>query len=350
MIVGLLVNPIAGIGGESGFKGSDDHWQEALDQGFTSPAPARAARLVELVGEAVDWRTVTGSMGVHGLPVIDFDSPTQPTGEDTKAAARAFNVDLLCFVGGDGTATDIAGSGIKTPCLGIPGGVKITSPVFAYDVDDAADFLLHLDRGFETIMRDVTDVDEEAYRAGRLETKLTGQLCVPLTPIVQGSKCATTTDTPLEPLVEDVMEAWDSEALYIIGAGSVTKAIKDQFWGESTLLGVDIIHGNKIQQTDLNGPALSAALDAWTGPVKILLSTIGGQGMLLGRGTQVLNPILDRVGWDNFWVVAPPEKLVGQAGLHIDCDPAFAANAPKYVRVTSGWRETRMVKLLHRHA
>ncbi|MGB1698037.1 MAG: ATP-NAD kinase family protein [Thermoplasmatota archaeon] len=349
MIVGVLVNPIAGIGGESGFKGSDHHWKEALAQGFTSPAPERAARLVAAVGSEVEWCSVQGPLGVPGTRRIPFQSDAETTAEDSKRAAIALcdaGIDVLCFVGGDGTATDIAHANPSVPCLGIPGGVKITSPVFAYDVDDAVEFLLHLGRGFETTMRDVTDVDEEAYREGRLETKLTGQLRVPLTPIVQGSKCATTADTPLEPLVDEVMEHWDPDALYVVGAGSVTKAIKDQFWGEPTLLGVDVIHTNRIQHSDCNGPRLRELLANWSGPVKILLSTIGGQGMLLGRGTQVLNPILQQVGWDHIWVVAPPEKLIGQPGLHVDCDPAFARLAPKYLRVTSGWRETRMVRVL----
>lgn len=335
--VGLLVNPIAGIGGEGGFKGSDDHWQEARDQGFTSPAPERAKRLMDAVSN-VEWVLASGRMGLQDGP--------ETTPEDTKQAAMSMDVDLLCFVGGDGTATDIASTGLQTPCLGIPGGVKITSPVFAFDIQEAIDYLHFLEPGFETTTRDVTDVDEEAYREGRLETKLTGQLRVPLTPIVQGTKCATTADTPLEPLVDEVLENWDKETLYVVGAGSVTKAIKDQFWGQGTLLGVDVIQGDRIIHTDCNGPKLSKLLQSWGGPVKILMSTIGGQGMLLGRGTQVLNPILESVGWDGIWVVAPPEKLLGQLGLHMDCDPAFAAKAPKYMRVTSGWRETRMVKLL----
>ncbi|MGB1586092.1 MAG: ATP-NAD kinase family protein [Thermoplasmatota archaeon] len=353
--VGLLINPIAGIGGQGGFKGSDADWKDALDAGFEPVAPARAQRFVDGV-EGVTWLCGPGAMGLPGLPCLEGGAVLgQTTGDDTRRIAKelANHVDLLCFVGGDGTATDIAAAiGDGLPCLGIPGGVKITSPVFAHDPDEAAWLVSHLQPGFETTVRDVTDLDEVAYKAGRVETKLTGSLRVPLSPAIQGGKAATTTETPLEPLVDQVMEDWDRDAAYLVGAGSVCKAIKAQFWGQPTLLGVDALLGDRIVETDLNGPAIEAfvaAQQAEGRQVRILLSTIGGQGMLLGRGTQVFTPnALASVGWSNIWVVAPPEKLIGLKGLHVDSgDPSFDAEAPKHIRVTAGWHETRMVRVLH---
>ena len=184
-----------------------------------------------------------------------------------------------------------------------------------------------------------------------METRLTGSLRVPLSPAIQGGKCATTTETPLEPLVEQVLEDWDRDAAYLVGAGSVCQAIKASFWGEPTLLGVDAIVGDRIVATDLNGPAVESFIaqqQAEGRKVRILLSTIGGQGMLLGRGTQVLTPsALRGVGWDAITVVAPPEKLIGLKGLHVDSgDAGFDAAAPKHLRVTAGWHETRMVRIL----
>ena len=205
---------------------------------------------------------------------------------------------------------------------------------------------------FYCTVRDVTDLDEAAYKDGRVDTRLTGSLRVPLSPAMQGGKCATTTETPLEPLVEQVLEDWDIEAAYLVGAGSVCQAVKKQFWGEPTLLGVDAIVGDRIVETDLNGPAVEAFVAAQQAAgrrVKILLSTIGGQGMLLGRGTQVFTPAaLAQVGWSGIHVVAPPEKLIGLRGLHVDSgDADFDAAAPKHIRVTAGWHETRMIRVLH---
>lgn len=349
--VGLIVNPIAGIGGEGAYKGSDLDWQKALDAGYEPHAGERATRFVART-KGVEWLTCPGAMGVDGLPTIDL--PTRHVGdstaEDTKAAARMLRdagVDLLCFVGGDGTAADVADAvDGSVPCLGVPGGVKITSPVFAHDVAEAASLVSALDPGFPTVARDVTDLDETAYRAGRVETMLKGSLKVPMSPFVQGGKCATPQDTPLEPLVDQVLRDWHKESAYLVGAGSVCKAVKERFWGEPTLLGVDAIVGDRIVQTDLDARAVEAFV-AEHDDVRVLLSIIGGQGMLLGRGTQVLTPkALRAIGWDRIHVVAPPEKLMGLPALHVDSgDPDFDAHAPRHMRVRSGWNETRIVRV-----
>lgn len=349
--VGLLVNPIAGIGGEGAFKGSDLDWQQALDEGYEPHAGERAARFVTRT-KGVEWLTCPGAMGVEGLPAIDGDAKDvgATTAKDTQAAAVALRdagVDLLCFVGGDGTAADVAAAVHATvPCLGIPAGVKITSPVFAHDVDEAAALVSALDEGFPTIARDVTDLDEAAYREGRVETALRGALTIPMSPFVQGGKCATTQDTPLEPLVEQVLGDWHKESAYLVGAGSVCKAVKDRFWGEPTLLGVDAIVGDRIVQTDLDAHDVEAFVEEHD-DVRLLLSIIGGQGMLLGRGTQVLTPkALRAIGWDRIQIIAPPEKLMGLSALHVDSgDPEFDASAPKHARVRSGWNETRMIRV-----
>lgn len=357
--VGLLVNPIAGIGGPGAHKGSDTDWQAALDAGAEPTAPPRAARFLAALD---DTRVVTvpGCMGVPRTPTVEVELPSAigaTTPEDTQRAARALRdagIDLLCFVGGDGTAADVAAAlrdGPDLPVLGIPGGVKITSPVFAHDIEEAAWLVRNLEPGFETVARDVTDLDEAAYRAGRIDVRLRGSLQVPLSPAVQGGKVPTTVDTPLEPLVDQVLESWDPDALYLVGAGSVCKVVKDRFDGDGTLLGVDAVLAGRIIATDLDARQ-SAALLAEHDPhrdVQLVLSIIGGQGVLLGRGTQVLAPdTLRRIGWDRIHVVAPPEKLVGLRGLWVDSgDLELDASAPKYVRVTSGWHETRMLKLLH---
>lgn len=353
--MGLLVNPVAGIGGPGAFKGSDGHWKEALAAGYEPHAGERAERFSTLVGDAVKWVTVPGAMGLP-LPdaeviLADWDFTLgATTAADTAAASRALanaKVDLLCFVGGDGTASDVARAVHDTvACLGIPAGVKITSPVFAHDLEEAAWLVSNLMPGFDTTLRDTTDLDEEAYRAGRLDVHLTGSLRVPLSPAVQGGKAATTVETPLEGLVEQVLAEWGEPDLTIIGAGSVCLAIKRQFWGEPTLLGLDAIVGDRIVATDLDDRHLEELLDEHAS-ARVILSTIGGQGMLIGRGTQVLRPdLLARIGWDNLWVVAPPEKLVGLRGLHVDTgDATLDAAAPKYIRVTTGWRETRMVRV-----
>lgn len=360
--VGLLVNPVSGLGGPGGYKGSDLNWKDALAAGYKPTAPDRARRFVELVGDAVEWWTVPGVMGHEEAPKANVVLPDArlevgtTTAEDTRRAAAALRdarVDLLCFAGGDGTAADVSKAvGETVPCLGVPSGVKITSAVFAHDVEEAAWLVHQLRPGFETLARDVTDLDEAAYRTGHVDVELKGVLRVPMSPAIQQGKVATSSDTPMEPLVEQVLQDWDQDALSLVGAGSVCLALKGQFWGDPTILGVDAIQGTRIVATDLSDRRIAelvAAQQAKGGAVRIYLSTIGGQGMLLGRGTQVFRPdVLRAVGWDNLRVVAPPEKLLGLKGLHIDTgDPTLDAMAPKHIRVVTGWNEYRMMRLLH---
>ena len=360
--VGLLVNPVAGLGGPGAYKGSDGNWQDALDEGYTPTAPARAARFVRECGPDLHWVTVPGAMGADAVPgaQLVLAGETFAVGatsrDDTVRAAQALRdakVDLLCFLGGDGTAADVAKAvGDKQPCLGVPAGVKITSAVFAHDVEEAAWLVGQLRPGFDTVLRDVTDLDEVAYRTGHVDIELKGNLRVPLSPAIQMGKVATSTETPLEPLIEQLLQDWDPDALTFVGAGSVCQAVKDQFWGKASLLGVDAIQGSRITHNDLDDRQITELVDAQLakgGKVRIVLSTIGGQGMLLGRGTQMFRPeLLKKVGWESLRVLAPPEKLLGLRALHVDTgDPDFDATAPKHIRVVTGWNETRLVRLVH---
>jgi predicted polyphosphate/ATP-dependent NAD kinase len=363
--VGLLVNPVAGLGGPGAYKGSD-RWQDALAHGYAPTAPDRARRFIDLVGPSVLWWAAPGSMGLDHFPA-PARGGVQPVlagepflfgttrREDTVRVAQALKaagVHLLVFLGGDGTAADVSRAvGESVPCLGVPAGVKITSPVYTHDVAEAAWLLGQLAPGFETTVHDVTDLDEAAYRTGHVDIELKGSLRVPLSPAIQAGKVATATETPLEPLVEQVLQEWDPDALHLVGAGSVCTAVKRQFWGEPTLLGVDAIQGSRIVGKDLDDRRIAEMVDAQLskgGKVRIVLSTIGGQGMLLGRGTQVFRPdVLRKVGWDGLRVVAPPEKLLGLKGLHVDTgDPALDATAPRHIRVTTGWNESRLMRVL----
>src|ERR1041385_2786899 len=346
--VGLLVNPVAGLGGPGAFKGSDGNWQDALAKGYKPTAGERAARFGGGCGPDLEWVTVPGAMGADHAPGATLVLAGErfelgKTGrDDTVRAATAIRdakVDLLCFLGGDGTANDVckAVDG-KQPCLGVPAGVKITSAVFAHDVEEAAWLVSQLNPGFETLLRDVTDLDEGAYRPGPVDIEPKGSLRVPLPPAIQSGKVATSTETPLEPLVEQLLQDWDEAALTFVGAGSVCQAVKDQFWGKPTLLGGDAIQGTRLVANDLDDRRIAELVDAQLakgGKVRIVLSTIGGQGMLLGRGTQVFRPeVLKKVGWDGLRVLAPPEKLLGLRALHVDTgDPAFDLTAPKHIRV-----------------
>jgi len=110
-------------------------------------------------------------------PVDPFDGatpdPTETTADHTARVVEAFvagddPVDLVLFVGGDGTATDVATvlerTGAEIPMLGVPAGVKVYSSVFAVSPEDAAAVAATFSR---TERREVMDIDEDAYREGR---------------------------------------------------------------------------------------------------------------------------------------------------------------------------------------
>jgi predicted polyphosphate/ATP-dependent NAD kinase len=147
MRLGLIVNPIAGIGGRVGLKGSDgaEIQQMALRLGAVPQAQVRAAAALEVLTpwqDALELVTPPGLMGEDlarscgfAPQVIGLLPPGPTSAADTRRFAQAMSnqpVDLLLFAGGDGTARDIcAVVGESHPVLGIPAGVKIHSAVFA---------------------------------------------------------------------------------------------------------------------------------------------------------------------------------------------------------------------------
>jgi len=199
--IGFLANPIAGMGGAVGLSGTDGKAAEAIRRGAIPRAPARAAETLRLLpGEDIRFLTPAGAMGADILAAAGIDRftvlyrPASPTtAADTKAACRAFldaGVDLILFCGGDGTARDVFDAvGRSVPILGIPAGVKMYSAVFAVNPAAAAELLLRLAGEIPCRDSEVMDVDEEAYRSGRLAARLYGDACVPYLPErIQGAQ------------------------------------------------------------------------------------------------------------------------------------------------------------------
>jgi len=359
--IGLIVNPLAGIGGRVGLKGSDgaEVVDRALALGAVPTSRLRAAEtLAQLGGLAgeVDLGTYPDEMGEAVARDTGFE-PTlvgavgagRTTGEDTRRAAldlRRWGATLIVFAGGDGTARDVAASlGPSVPAIGIPAGVKIHSSVFAVTPRHAADvvreFLAGRTRPEE---REVLDIDEDLFRAGVVAPRLYGYLNVPCArDLVQRAKAGSRTDPSTARGVAfgvmDEMER-DRDAYYILGPGSTVKAVGDELGIDKTLLGVDLYHDGKMLGKDLNEARL---LDAIQGRrAKIVVTVIGGQGYIFGRGNQQLSPeVIRAVGRDNVMVIATLDKLHALGGpLRVDtgdheCDRILAG----HLRVITGERE-----------
>jgi len=352
--VGFLLNPVAGMGGAVGLKGTDGQVAEALRRGAVPHAADRAVQaLSHLSGEDIVWCTCAAPMGEDVLASAGIDRytvlyrPPVPTGAaDTKAACREFldaGVDLVVFCGGDGTARDVFDAvGREVPVLGIPAGVKMYSAVFAVNPAAAADLIR---RAGEVPCRDseVMDVDEEAYRSGRLAARLYGYACVPFVPErTQGGKQVfeqQDEERAKDDIAAFINEIMLPETLYIIGAGSTTARIMERLDLTPTLLGVDAVWNGEVVARDADERTLLVLLDTYP-LAKIVASPIGAQGFVLGRGNQQISPaVLRKAGLRNLIVVATPGKLAATPLLYVDSgDATLDREIGDSLLVVSGYR------------
>jgi len=368
--LGLIINPWAGIGGPAGLKGSDggETVAQALAAGIEPQSHKRAAIALEALNPFRDKLEIlcfAGDMGATTARALGFsvrevgaaDSfPSTPS--DTEKAARAIRdvgADLIVFIGGDGTARNIVNAlGDNFPVLGIPAGVKMHSACFAISPKAGGEVLRRLMAGqlVDLGEREVRDIDEQSFRQGRVSTRYYGELLVPQEGhFLQAVKNAgrEVEELAVADIAAEIMEELDAETLYIVGPGSTTLAILSALGCEGTLLGVDLLCGGALLQTDVSAPQIETAIAKRRGPVKILLTAIGGQGHLIGRGNQQLSPkVLREVGRDNLIVVATKTKIteLGGCPLLLDSgDPELDRQWSGFIRVVTGYRDAILYPL-----
>ena len=334
--VGLLVNPLAGIGGPLALKGSDTAPSEVdIEQQRTATrAGERALRALGRLCEHAhlfEFLCWGGAMGDDWLPDsgLDYQSLGEPgsvpsTAQDTSAAVTAFlahNVDIVVFTGGDGTARDVLDVlGDRIPALGIPAGVKMQSGVFAVSPEAAAEILLTLASGswVDIAAREVRDIDESALQNDVVRSRFYGELLVPAQgQYLQRTKVGGREDP--EPAADDIAQWFadtaDQECLYFVGPGSTTATIMAQLGLANTLIGIDAIRGGQVVASDCDEQALMKALDEHSGPAVIVVTVIGGQGFVFGRGNQPMSAqVIRRVGLENILIVAARSKLAALEG------------------------------------
>ncbi len=368
--VGLIVNPIAGMGGRVGLKGSDgeETLRRARQLGAQPTAPARVVQALaglKPLADQIELITFPAQMGelearqAGFVPrVIGHIQPDRTTAEDTRRAGRkmaALAVDLLLFAGGDGTARDVYEAvGLNIPVIGIPAGVKIHSGVYATNPTRAALLAALYLRGQVKALGEleVMDIDEEAFREGRVCAQLYGYLKVPLERrYTQGAKAASAKGEhealAVQSIAEQVVETMASDCQYIIGSGTTPRAIMDRLNLNNTLLGVDAVKDGNLVATDLNESRLLEIID--NRKTRIIVTPIGGQGYLFGRGNQQLSPaVLKCVGVDNIMIVATHNKLnsLNRRPLLVDTgDSEVDKMLAGYVKVTTGYREEMVYRI-----
>ncbi|ELZ24323.1 ATP-NAD/AcoX kinase [Halosimplex carlsbadense 2-9-1] len=367
--IGVLVNPIAGMGGRVGLKGTDGKVGEARERGAEPRAPERARTALDALAETdadVEILAFDGPMGedaaraagfdplVVGAPSDDEDGET--TAADTRAAVRAFverDADLILFVGGDGTAVDVAETlaeiDSEIPILGVPAGVKIYSSVFAVRPREAGIVAASFD---DVETGEVNDVDEDAYRAQEVSTELRAIAETPVAEQRQASK--QTGGGSVATLAEGVAEEVEPGVTYVLGPGGTVGAIKAELGFEGTPLGVDVWRADaedgreggagpsgEVVVRDGGAADIEAALGERN---VVVVSPIGGQGFVFGRGNQQISPAVIRRS--TVEIVATRAKLDGLDALRVDTgDPDLDDSLRGWHRVRVGRYERRLVDI-----
>ncbi len=371
--IGLVVNPIAGMGGRVGLKGTDHVVDQAIAAGAEPVAPHRVALFLDAFVKMqrkdpeleVHWLTCDGPMGREYLEAVGtapsdvevVHTPATPTtAEDTRAAAARCahaGVELVLFCGGDGTARDVAQAVAgKVPILGIPSGVKMHSGVFAVDPRAAAEALAAFMRGQLRVGdAEILDLDEEAYRAGEWRVRLYATARTLVEPnLVQADKmmfAEISEDSVRLELAEHFRDLFNEEpnTLFLLGPGSTIESIAVRLKLEKTLLGIDAAVGGKTVAKDLDEKGILALL-ARHAKAKLVVSPIGAQGFVLGRGNLQVSPeVVRRIGVRNLMVVATPAKLAATPVLRVDTgDEKLDAEIRRkeYLFVLIGYRTTKL--------
>lgn len=366
--VGLVVNPIAGMGGAVGLKGTDGILvEEARRRGAQPMAQKRALTALQALlraDTAVEVLTCEGNMGADaaeaaGLAHRAVFRPAEPPGAaDTRNAVKALlreNVDLLLFAGGDGTAREVmAAAGTQTAVLGIPAGVKMHSAVFGVTAMTAGDAArAYLDSGCpETSLMPAEVMDRESGENGEPigSPVLYGYLHVPAMPrLMQAAKAVGASDDAalggaLQRLADQVRQG----GLSVLGPGATLLRLKNMLGAPGTLLGVDVFDHGKCVASDVDERQLWSLVSGRD--ARIIVGVVGGQGFLFGRGNQQISArVLAHVGRESIDVVSSAAKLTGLPGgaLRVDTgDRAVNASLAGYLPVLTGSARQMMCRVI----
>jgi NAD+ kinase len=344
------------MGGRVGLKGTDGKVAEALDRGAEMRAPGRgrdALRALAETGVSAEIITYGKIMGEDEAREAGFDpvvvgepeqTGTDTTPADTRDAVTAVldaGVDVVLFVGGDGTAVDVAetieAAGKDVPMIGVPAGVKVYSAVFGVTPEAAG----HIAATFETTeTAEVNDIDEDQYRDGEVHTELRALASVPVTEQRQASKQLG--GGSVDGLAEAVIEALDPDATYVFGPGSTVETITEKLGVEGTPLGVDVYRGGELLVRDGAADDIEAALGETN---VIVVSPIGGQGFVFGRGNHQIAPAV--IKNSELEIVASRPKLDEIGVLRVDTgDAELDESLRGWTRVRVGRHETRLMEVV----
>ena len=363
--IGLIINPIAGMGGSVGLKGTDgDTYKKAIELGASPITPNRIRSFLSNIKtkEKFHLLVAPGKMGADIVKEMGIDFEIigninqETTAEDTKNIAKMMkqqNIELLIFCGGDGTARDIHDSiDLSIPVVAIPSGVKMFSSVFAINPRAGAEIV---DKFIEDIIEvqesEVLDINEESFREGILDSRLYGYLKVPkvrnlLQAGKDSSKMGRTIEENKYEIAQQIIENLEKDTLYLLGPGTTVKAITDQLKLPKSLLGVDALYNQKIIGMDLNEKGIIELLDKNENAV-IIVSPIGGQGFIFGRGNKQFTPqVIERIRKERIVVVSTEDKIRNLRCLMVDTGNIKTDEMLKgFIKVVIGYKEELIIEI-----
>lgn len=370
MKLGLIINPIAGIGGSVGLKGSDgaDVQKLALEKGGTFQSNNKAKIALNQVldfKDEISFLTGQGEMGANLLEELGFkyevigENKDETTFEDTEKLAKEMlskGIELLVFAGGDGTARNIFNAvELNVPAVGIPAGVKIHSAVYANNPKDAGLVIKEFiddPKGMKIENSEVMDIDEDKFRQNIVEAKLYGYLQVPrVQNLMQSSKSpGSSSEDEIEGMsaeIEDRVKSGDEDTCYVFGTGGTTYAILEDMGYKGSLLGVDVLYkGELVIKDGTEKEIYDFIKDKET---KLVVTVIGGQGHVFGRGNQQLSPrVIRKIGKDNIWIVSSQSKLYGIADSYLKVDTGdeeLDNELAGYYKVIMDWKRIIVAKV-----
>ena len=374
--LGLIVNPAAGVGGRVGLKGSDGKAirEKAFELGAKALAGSRTEQALAYLApikEQFELYTVAADMGENAAKasalnchVVMQAEAAQTESYDTQNAVEKMlqaDVDLLLFAGGDGTARDVykaladLNAIERLSVVGIPSGCKIHSAVYAVSPVHAGQLVADIIQGKAARLAesDVMDIDEEAFRQGVVKARRYGGLWVPqdhdhMQALKEGGVIHESIQ--LQDIANSAIEQMEDGALYFVGSGTTPAAIMDELGLENTLLGVDLVIDQQLVESDLTEQGILDCLNKYADqPAYLLITVIGGQGMVLGRGNQQLSPdVIRKIGLDHIIYIATAEKIRRLNGepLRVDSgDETLNSALSGMVRIMTGYDEYMLYKL-----
>lgn len=360
--IGFLVNPIAGMGGSVGLKGTDGLYEESLRRGAIPHAPERAKaalekllplrNTIEVLSAHYMGYEIALELGFQTAEVLPIPNQLTTREDLLLCARRMIGIELLLFAGGDGTARDIVEAvGTSVPAVGVPAGVKIHSPVYAVSSAAAGALALeYLTVGGDTDELEVVDIDEAAYRENIVSTRLYGYLSVPhLRRYLQEKKAPSPVSEKQAQyfIAEEMAGRMKPDISYLVGPGSTLRTLFEYLGVPKTLLGFDLIRNNQLVQADVSEKDILTHLADH--PTELIITPTGGQGYLLGRGNQQCSPaVLKHIGKEHIHILTTKDKLFSLHGrpLYIDTnDSEINRLFCGYYRAITGWHEEQMCKV-----